>query len=72
MNTMDTTKLIKTIEQLSLQGYLEKLVHAPLRKVTLFSRFPYTEAPNVSDPHNFVLVDDLAKIAGLNGGECNN
>jgi len=69
---MDTTQLIKTIEKLSLQGYLEKLIHAPLRKVTLFTRFPITGAPNVSDPHHFVLVDDLSKIAGLNSGEFNN
>lgn len=72
MNTKDTKQLIKTVEQMSLQNYLERLIHAKLSKVTLYSRFPLTSSPNLSDPHSFIMIEDIAKIAGLNGGKFNN
>lgn len=72
MNTMDNAKVIKTIEKYAFHKYLEELVKADLTKVTVFSIFSQTGAPNLSDPRHFLMVDDLNKIIGLNSGAYNN
>lgn len=68
MKSMDNTKVIKTIEKYAFHQYLEKLIAADMHKITLFTIFKQTGAPNLSDPANILLVDDLAKIAELNSG----
>lgn len=68
MKSMDNAKVIKKIEKISFQKYLEKLIDAKMHKITLFASFPYTGAANLSDPQNFVMIDELKKIVGLNGG----
>jgi len=72
MNTQDTAQVIKALEKFAFQKYLEKLVHAKMKKVTLHSIFPLTSAANLSDAHNYVLVEDLDKISGLNSGQSQN
>ncbi len=68
MKAMDNTKAIEAMEKMSLQKYLEKLIHAPMHKVTLFPVFSQTGAPNLSTPVYFVIIDDLSKYVGLNDG----
>ncbi|MBN2058139.1 MAG: hypothetical protein JW782_05040 [Candidatus Saganbacteria bacterium] len=72
MNTMDNAKIIKAIEKFAFHKYLKKLVDADLSKVSLFSIFSQTGAPNLSDPHHFLMVNDLNKIISLNSGAFNN
>jgi len=68
MNTMDNAKVIETLEKQTLYNYFDKLIHAPMRKITLFSIFPFSAAPNLSDPRHFVILDDVAKLSPLNAG----
>jgi len=72
MKSMDNKKVIEALEKYAIHKYLENLIHAETRKVTLFRVFAHTAAPNLSDPRHFVLVDDLSKIVGLNSGSFNN
>ncbi len=72
MKAMNNAKLMKAIEKMSLQKYLEKLIDAEMHKVTLFTRFPHTAAPNLSDPRRFIIIDDLSKVVALNSGCFNN
>ncbi|OGF32118.1 hypothetical protein A3H09_00285 [Candidatus Falkowbacteria bacterium RIFCSPLOWO2_12_FULL_45_13] len=68
MRTMDNAKIIETIEKQAFINYLEKLSHTEMHKITLFTRFPITATPNLSNPVYFLLVDDLTKIADMNSG----
>lgn len=72
MNTMDNAKVIEKMEKFTLQKYLEKMSDANLQKVTLFTVFPHTGAPNLSDPAYFVLVKDTVKFTALNSGSIYN
>lgn len=72
MKTMDNAKIIETIEKQAFINYLENLSHAEMHKITLFTRFPITAAPNISNPVYFLMVDDLAKISDMNSGAYNN
>ncbi len=66
---MNTQETLKKLEKATLKNYLEKLVRTKMRKVTLYTIFPITAAPNYSDAKNYVLVEDLNKIANLNSGK---
>ena len=72
MNTMDNAKVIQALEKYSLQKYLENLANAPMRKITLFPIFSHTAAPNLSEPAEFVLIEDLSKIISVNSGAYQN
>lgn len=72
MNTMDNAKVIETLEKQTMFNYFEKLVDASMHRVVLFSVFPYTAAPNFSDPHALVIVDDLSRFTALNTGRYDN
>jgi hypothetical protein len=69
---MDNIKVMEVMEKFTLQKYLEKLIDAPMHKITLFTAFPYTGAANLSDPASLVIIDDVARIVSLNGGAVNN
>ena len=68
MNTMDNAKVIQTIEKYSLQKYLENLADAKMHKIQLFPIFPFSGAPNLSEAHEYVLIDDITKIITVNSG----
>lgn len=72
MNTMDNAKVIEALEKFAIFNYFEQLINAKMHKVELFSIFPLTAAANLSDPHPYVLVDDLSKLIALNGGRYDN
>ena len=72
MNTMDNAKVIEALEKQTMCNYFEKLVDAEMHRVVLFSVFPITAAANVSDPHPFVLVDDISRFTALNVGRFDN
>jgi len=69
---MDNAKVIETLEKYTLYNYFEKLLNAAMHKVVLFSIFPHTAAANLSDPHAYIIVDDVSKLAALNSGKVNN
>jgi len=56
---MDNTKVLEYLNQSASQGYIEGLVSAKVKKVTLFSSFPITGAANISDPKYFALIENL-------------
>ena len=68
MKSMDNKKVIKQMEKYALHKYVNKLLASKLHKVTLFTIFQQTGAPNLSNAVNLVIVDDLEKISSLNGG----
>ena len=72
MKAMDNAKVIEAMEKFALHNYLQKLVNANMHKETLFTVFPHTHAANISNPVHLVMVDDLAKIVGMNSGQFNN
>ncbi len=72
MRAMDNTKVIKAIEKFAFHKYLEKLSSAEMHKVTLFTIFKQTGAPNLSDPAELLLIDDLLKITQVNAGSFHN
>jgi len=72
MNTQDNAKVIEVLEKQTLHNYFEKLINARMKKLVLFSIFPYSAAVNLSDPHYFVMLEDVSKLATLNSGQfCN-
>lgn len=72
MNTMDNAKIIEAVGKYAVQKYLQKLMVSEMHKVTLFSIFPHTGSPNLSDPHNLILIEDLSKMTDLNSGSYQN
>lgn len=72
MNTMDNAKIIEAVGKYAVQKYLQKLMVSEMHKVTLFSIFPQTGSPNLSDPHNLILIEDLSKMTDLNSGSYQN
>ena len=72
MNTMDNAKIIETIEKITVKQYLERLIHSKFNRITLHSVFPITAAPNYSDVHSYIMIEDLSKIMGLNSGQFQN
>ncbi|MFH1825803.1 MAG: hypothetical protein ABH823_00740 [bacterium] len=72
MQSMDNKKVIAVMEKLTLHKYLEKLLMAKMSKVTLFPVFSQTGAPNISEPVNYILIEDLKVISSLNTGAINN
>lgn len=68
MKAMDNAKVIEAMEKFALHNYLQKLINAKMHKETLFTIFPHTNAANISNPVHVIIVDDLAKVAGMNSG----
>ena len=72
MKPLDNAKVMETLEKQTLYNYLERLINTKMRKITLFPIFPYTAAANISDPHNYVIIEDLSSLVKLNSGNfCN-
>ncbi|MFH1361544.1 MAG: hypothetical protein ABIH69_02680 [bacterium] len=69
MNTMNNDQLIKAVEKFTMQKYLHNLANAQMHKITLFTIFKQTGAPNMSEAVNLIMVDDLLKILSLNSGK---
>jgi hypothetical protein len=72
MNTMDHAQVIETLEKYVIFNYFSGLLNAAMHKVVLFSIFPYTAAPNLSDPHYYFVLEDLSKLTQLNCGKFEN
>jgi hypothetical protein len=72
MNTMDNAKVIEAVGKYAVQKYLQKLMISEMHKLTLFSIFPQSGAPNLSDPHHLILIKDLSKMIDLNSGSYHN
>lgn len=72
MNTMDNAKVIEALEKYVVFNYFERLIDAQMHKIVLFPIFPYTAAANMSDPHYYIMIDDLSKLISLNCGRYDN
>ena len=51
--------------------YLQRLMNAKMRKLVLFTVFPITAAPNISDPKYFVMLNDLKEFISFKKTEQN-
>jgi len=65
---MDNAKVMEALEKHALLNYFEQIAEAKIKKITLFTAFPYTAAVNYSDPHSLVIIEELDKLAKINGG----
>lgn len=63
---MKRAKVIELIKQCEMTDYLQKLADAKMEKLVLFTAFPLTYAPNISDPRYFVLIKDLSRLTETN------
>lgn len=61
----NTAKVIEYINHHLMADYLSKLTIVKMEKVVVFSAFPVTGAPNVSDPHYFVKIVNPEVVADL-------
>lgn len=61
----NTAKVIEYINHHLMADYLSKLTIVKMEKVELFSAFPITGAPNLSDPRFFVKISNPEVIADL-------
>lgn len=59
---MDQNKLMEAINQNVINKYTQNVALVGSRVIQLFSCFPHTGAPNVSDAHNIALLTDLEKF----------
>jgi len=72
MNTMDHAKVMEALEKYVVFNYFHGLLDAPMHKIVLFSIFPHTASPNLSDPHYYFILEDLSKLSELNCGKSEN
>jgi len=47
------------------EKYLEGLKWTKTHKIILFTTFPYTGAPNLSESYSFLMADDLTALSAL-------
>ena len=58
-------KVIQTINEYIVEEYLEGLKFIKTHKLTLYTSFPITGAPNLSDAYNLLMADDVLPLAVL-------
>jgi len=68
---MDQAKVIEMLNQTQMTEYIQKLMSAKFSRLVLFPAFPFTAAANVSDPHYFVMLDDLNKFLAFKKSDLN-
>lgn len=61
----NTAKAIEYINHHLMADYLEKLTRVQMGRVVLFTTFPVTGAPNISDPKFFVQILNPKVISDL-------
>jgi hypothetical protein len=66
MYNMDQNKLVEVINQLIINKYMQNVVIVKSRTLKLYSCFPITGAPNISDAQNIAIIEDLAKFVSTN------
>ena len=62
---MDQNKLMEAINQNIIGKYTQNVALVGSRIIKLFTCFPHTGAPNVSDPVNIALISDLEKFVKM-------
>jgi hypothetical protein len=72
MYNMDQTKLVEVINQMIINKYTRNILIIRSRMIKLYSCFPFTGAPNVSDPQSIAIIEDLRKFAASNCRISNN
>lgn len=64
-------KVIEVISKFGMLSYMESLISSRIKKISLYSAFPITAAPNWSDKREIILVENpkplIKLIAGKNG-----
>jgi len=51
--------------------YLQKLITVKMKKLVLFPVFPYTAAPNWSDPRYFAAIENPAVLVSFSKADLN-
>lgn len=59
---MSNAKVLELIKKYEACDYMQKLADTKMEKLVLFSVFPKTYAPNISDPHYFVMIKNVEKL----------
>lgn len=68
---MDQAKVIEMLNQTQMTEYIQRLMNAKFSRLVLFSTFPITAAANISDPHYFVMLEDLNKFLAFKKSDLN-
>jgi len=66
MYNMDQNKLVEVINHLIINKYMQNVVVVRSRVLKLYSCFPFTGSPNISDAQNVAIIEDLAKFVETN------
>ena len=56
---MENAKVLELLNQSLIAEYLQRLIAAKMKKLTLFPIFPITSAPNVSEPRHMCMIENL-------------
>jgi len=67
----NTAKTIEYITHHLMADYMQKLVKVEMGKITLFTVFPVTGAPNLSNPHHFIKILNPNVLSELLVGSVN-
>jgi len=59
MMNMDQNKLMEVINQSIISKYMQNILLVKARALKLYSCFPFTGAPNISDAQNISMIEDL-------------
>jgi len=55
---MENAKVLELLNQSLIAEYLQRLLAAKMKKLTLFPVFPITSAPNVSEPRHLAMIEN--------------
>ena len=62
---MDQAKVLEYLSQSLMTEYLQKLITVKMKKLVLFPVFPYTAAPNWSEPQYFAAIENPAVLVSF-------
>jgi hypothetical protein len=72
MDRQGDTEVIQALNQFAVTSYVQYLAVARYQKITLFSVFPYSGAPNLSEACNILMVKELPGVLKLFGKNAHN
>ncbi|MBU0687480.1 MAG: hypothetical protein KKB81_06525 [Candidatus Margulisbacteria bacterium] len=67
MDRNQSVQTSKAIKQFAVANYVRHLIVAKIKKITLFTTFPYTGAANISDPKEILMVKEIPSLMDLFG-----
>jgi len=68
---MENAKVLELLNQSVIAEYLQRLIAAKMKKLTLFPIFPITAAPNISEPRHLAMIENLECLTIIARAELN-